>query len=208
MKKMMRLAGVLSLAALAGGAMIAAGGRPPAPALTQPAAAEGAFTVDTVHSAVMYRIKHLNVAYNYGRFDTFSGTFLIDRENPANSAISLTVQTESVDSDNSKRDDHLRSQDFFSVKEFPTATFVSKSAKKTGENTYEFAGDFTLLGKTLPITVTVEDTGRGPGRQGGEVAGIETRFTFSRSAHGMTYMAGKGLADEVTMIVSLEGGRK
>ncbi|MFN5943954.1 MAG: YceI family protein [Phycisphaerae bacterium] len=165
------------------------------------------FEIDAVHSAVIYRIKHLNVAWNYGRFNKMSGQFHLDAANPASSVLTISVDASSIDSGNTKRDDHLRGGDFFSAKEFPTLSFVGKTFTKKSDTTWEVAGDLTLLGVAKPLTITVEDTGRGPGRGGGEVAGIETKFEVKRSDFGMNYMVGKGLSDEVTLIVGLEGGR-
>jgi len=197
------------------GSMAGAGNVAPvaaqAVALASTAQADGAFKVDNVHSAVVYRIKHLNVSYHYGRFDKISGSFNIDKDDAAKSSIDVTVATDSINSGNTKRDEHLKSPDFFSAKEFGTLTFKSKSVKKgsevNGEQSYDVTGDLTLLGKTKEITIQVRDTGRGPGMQGGEVAGIETTFTIKRSDYGMNFLVNKALGDEVTITVATEGGR-
>jgi polyisoprenoid-binding protein YceI len=208
----------LSLAAVAGGvfavSMLGGFGHhtnlPAAGAVVANATAAqeaGAFKVDAVHSAVVYRIKHLNVAWNYGRFNKMSGEFNLNAADPSKSVLKIDVDASSVDSANTKRDEHLRGADFFSAKEFATISFTGKTFTKKSDTTWEVAGELTMLGQTKPLTVMVEDTGRGAGRTGGEVAGIETRFEIKRSDFGMNYMVGKGLSDEVTMIVSLEGGR-
>src|SRR4051812_17251659 len=74
------------------------------------------YNIDAAHSGVNFKISHLGLAWVYGRFNEFSGNFSIDRENPASSSFSLSIKPESVDSNNPKRDDHLRSPDFFNVK--------------------------------------------------------------------------------------------
>jgi polyisoprenoid-binding protein YceI len=205
--KSSRLAGVILLAGVAGLGAVAAG-RPEAAPTVAPARAEGAYTVDAVHSSVIYRIKHLNVSNSYGRFNDISGSFHFDAAKPEASVLDVSVQTESIDSANEKRDGHLKSQDFFSAKEFPTIAFKGKTFKKTTDTTFDVEGDLSLHGVTKPVTVKVELTGSGPGMRGGEVAGIEARFSIKRSDFGMNYMVGKGLSDEVDLIVSLEGGRK
>lgn len=166
-----------------------------------------AYEVDAVHSAVVYRIKHQNVAWNYGRFNKFSGQFNLNVENPSESVLNIKVDAASIDSANTKRDDHLRGGDFFNAKEHPELTFTGKTFTKKSDTMWEVTGDLTLLGQTKSITVNVEDTGRGAGRGGSEVAGIEAKFDIKRTDFGMNYMAGKGLSDEVFMIVSFEGGR-
>jgi polyisoprenoid-binding protein YceI len=169
-------------------------------------AASGAYTVDPVHSAVLYRIKHQDVAYSWGRFNEFSGTFLLDRATPENSKINITIDTKSVDSGNGDRDKHLRSPDFFNVAQFPTATFTSTSVRKTGETVYEVTGDFTLNGTTKAITVTIANTGEGKGRGGVSVAGIESVFDISRADFSLGTPG--GVSDDVRITVSLEGGRE
>lgn len=202
--------------ALAGAALLAAGAAASTPAssaavavaaLAQPS---GAFQVDTTHSAVIYRIKHLGVAFNYGRFNEISGSFLLDAAKPEASILDVSVKADSIDSANADRDKHLRSPDFFSTKEFPTLTFKSTAVKAGSNGAFEVSGNLTLRGQSRPLTITVKDTGRGPARGGGggEVAGLETTFTIKRSDFGMNYMVGKGLDDEVTLTVALEGGRK
>lgn len=203
--KTSRLIGLVVLSGLAGIGAIAAGRAEVAPAASV-APAAGAFTVDTVHSSLVYRIKHQNVAYHYGIFKHVAGSFNLDASNPEAGSLELTVKADSIDSGNEKRDGHLKSQDFFSSKEFPEITFKSKSVKKTGDAAFEVTGDLTLRGVTKPVTAVVDLVGVGPGRTG-EVGGIESKFTIKRSDFGMNYMAGKGLSDEVDIIVSLEGAR-
>lgn len=204
------------LALLAGSALIAGGmGRSVASTAATSAAtaalastqAETPFAIDAVHSTVIFRIKHQGVAFNYGRFNKMSGSFHIDAANPANSALDITVDAASVDTANADRDKHLSGNDFFSVKEYPTITFKSSSFTKKSEGVYTVAGKLTFHGKTKDITVEVADTGKGPGMRGGEVAGIESTFTIKRSEFGMDYLL-KGLSDDVTLTVALEGTRK
>ncbi len=142
----------------------------------------------------------------YGRFNKADGTFNIDVTDPSKSFIDITIATDSVDTASGGRDKHLKSGDFFSVSEFPTMSFKSKSFSKTGEGTYNVTGDFTLRGKTKEITVPVTDTGRGKARNG-EVAGFETKFNIKRSDYGVSFMVGPGLSDDVSIIFSAEGGK-
>lgn len=213
---MKKLAAASVLAILAGGAFIAGGmgqnSSVAAVAATSVVAAntaqaDGPFAIDEVHSTVIFRIKHQGVAYSYGRFNKMSGSFHIDAANPSNSSIDISVDAASVDTANGDRDKHLTGNDFFSVKEHPKITFRSTGATKKSDGVYSFNGKLTFHGKTRDITVDVSDTGKGPGMRGGEVAGIETTFTIKRSDYGMDYLL-KGLSDDVTLTVALEGGRK
>lgn len=204
---MNRFALALTGTLLAGAAVLGLSTKTDAsPAATAPAMAD-AFTVDAVHSSVVFRVKHQNVAYFYGRFNKVSGSFNLDEANPAASSLDITIDAESVDTANEGRDKHLRTADFFSAKEFPTVTFKSTSAESKGEKQYLVKGDLTFRGVTKPVEVTVTETGRGAGRGGMKIAGFETMFIIKRSEYGMTY--GKdSLGDDVTVYVSLEGGMK
>lgn len=169
--------------------------------------ASDAFTIDGVHASAVYRIKHLNVSYFYGRFNKIEGSFQINKDKPETSTLDVTIDINSIDSNNAKRDGHLKSQDFFSAKEFPTATFKAKSFKKAGDASYDVTGDLTILGKTKSITVKVDDTGTGKGMQGGTVAGFETEFVIKRSDFGMNYLP-QALGDDVTLYIACEGAKQ
>lgn len=164
------------------------------------------YTIDPVHSAVIFRIKHLKVSYTYGRFNKTTGTFSLDENEPGNTKIDLTVDVSSLDTNDPKRDGHLKGPDFFNVKQFPKATFKSKAVKKVGEDLYEVKGDMTLHGVTKEITVKVTKTGEGEDPWGGHRAGAELTFTIKRSDFGMSYMQGP-VGDDVRLIVSIEGIR-
>ena len=168
-----------------------------APAAPAALAADGAFKVDPVHSSVVFRIRH-NTSFFYGRFNQVSGSFDLNAD-ASKSALDITVKTDSIDSNNAKRDQHLKSQDFFSATEFPSITFKGKDFKKSADNKWEVKGDLTLHGVTKPVTVAVEDTAAGAG------GGLEAKFTIKRSDYGMGFMSDKGLGDEVTIMVGLEG---
>lgn len=169
--------------------------------------AEGAYEIDSVHSMAIFRVTHNSVANFYGRFNKPAGSFQLDETNPAKSVLDVTIKTENIDTADEKRNAHLKSQDFFSAKEFPTISFKGKSFKKSGDKTFDVTGDLTIRGQTKKVTVKVENTGSGEGMRGGQVAGIEARFTIKRSEYGVSYGIGKPLGDDVDIIVSLEGGK-
>lgn len=173
----------------------------------KPAAASGAtLKVDGSHSGVVYRISHLGVSNFWGTFDKVDGTFSFDPANPQSGSFNITIDAESIDSNNAQRDGHLKSPDFFNTKQFPTITFKSTGIKKAGEN-FELTGDLTLLGKSKPITAKLQYLGEGDkGERFGYRAGVEATFTFKRSDFGMKYgIEGNVLGDDVMVIVSLEG---
>ena len=172
-----------------------------------PAAAAETYRLDPAHTAVIFRVKHLGVAYVYGRFNGPSGTFVFDESSPAKSSIEIQVDAKNVDTAVEKRDNQLKSPDFFNAAEHPVIKFKSASVKKTGKDTYDISGDLTLLGKTRPITVKARQTGEGKDPWGNYRLGFETSFTVKRSDFGMDFMMGVA-GDDVLLTVSVEGIRQ
>jgi polyisoprenoid-binding protein YceI len=166
------------------------------------------YRIDPVHSFIIFRVKHLNTGFAYGRFNTFSGTIVVDERNPANSSIELEIDANSVDTGNSQRDDHLRSPDFFSARQFPKITFKSTRVRKINNTTVEVQGDLTVRGVTRPITARVTFTGKGRNQRGQEIIGFETTFTIRRSQFNINYGLNGGLADEVRVTFAVEGIRQ
>lgn len=191
--KLMGAVAVMSLVA-AGVALVSVS---PAPAVASAAAAAEGFTADPVHSSVVFKIKHKDIANFYGVFKTVTGTYHLDQADAAKSSLDLSVDAASVDTRNGGRDNHVKSADFLSVKEFPAITFKSTSVKKTGEKAFDVTGDMTFRGVTKPVTAKVTQTDD-------KGAGLEATFSIKRSDFGNTTMVGKGLSDEVDFVVSLE----
>ena len=165
------------------------------------------YMVDAVHSGISFQISHMGLSYIQGRFNDFSGQFSIDTSDPSKSSFSLAVKAESVDTNNSKRDDHLRAPDFFNVKQFPTITFTS-TAVKAIEGGYQVTGDLSMHGETRPVTFALK---------GGKTAEfppkvVRTGFTTSQIVLKRTDFGvgkpGPGLGDEVYISISLEGTKK
>ena len=163
------------------------------------------FTIDPVHSSVLFRVKHFDIGYIYGRFNQFSGTFAFDDKNPADCKLEMEIKIDSIDSANSDRDKHLKGPDFFSAKEFPTMSFKATSMKASDAKNFEVTGDLTIHGVTKQVTVKLERIGttKDP-RSGKPRTGWETTFTIKRSDFGMKYGV-PAIGDEVRVIVAIEG---
>lgn len=176
---------------------------------TESQSAAKTYQIDAVHSSVLFRAKHLGVSYNYGRFNEFSGSIMMDETDVPKSKVEFEVKTASIDTANEKRDQHLRSPDFFNAKQFPVITFKSTkvSAKAGQENMLEVTGDFELHGVKKSITVDVEITGKGKHPQAGELIGFETMFGIKRSEYDMTYGM-QGVSDDIRITVSIEAAHK
>jgi polyisoprenoid-binding protein YceI len=161
------------------------------------------FKVDPVHASVVFSVQHLGITNFYGRFNDISGTVVFDRENSSKSSVELSVPVESLDTHNAKREQSLKSPDYFDAKQFPTITFKSTKVEGSGD-TLKVSGDLTIHGVTKPLTVDFKKGGEGKGLFGEMRGGGETRFTIKRSDFGMNFQQG-AIGDEVTIILSLEG---
>lgn len=167
------------------------------------------YVIDTKgsHAFVQFRIKHLGYSWLYGRFNTFSGTFTADDDNPGSSNISVEIDTASVDSNHAERDKHLRSADFLDVAKFPKATFVSTGVKSNGDGTGVVMGNLTLKGVTKPIEIAVKEIGKGKDPWGGYRRGLQGSTTFALKDFGIDFNLGPA-STHVEMILSIEGIRK
>lgn len=165
------------------------------------------WAVDPVHSTALFRIHHFGASYVIGRFEQVAGTVAFDPANDATGSVAVTIQAASVSTANQKRDDHLRSPDFFDARQFPTLGFTSTAWKKTGDGQYEVTGDLSIHGVTKPVTVTAtRSLGKNPMNQQ-ELLGFEAEFTIKRSDFGMAAMVGP-IADEVRITVEIEANQK
>jgi polyisoprenoid-binding protein YceI len=169
-------------------------------------AAPVSYDVDKGHSALLFRIKHVDVAYTYGRFNDFSGLFVVDEANLAGSSVEITAKLESVDTNDAKRDQHLRSPDFFNVAQFPLMTFKSTTITKSGDD-YTVQGNLTLHGVTKALTITMKKTGEGKDPWGNHRIGFEGQMSFKRSDFGMDKLP-QAVGDTVWVTVAIEGIRK
>ncbi len=166
------------------------------------------YQIDASHSFVNFRVKHMNTGYAYGRFDDLSGNFMFDDKNPAGVTFDFTIKADSVDTNNTKRDQHLKGPDFFNVKEFPTITFKSKLVRRNGEKGFDVSGDLTLHGVTKPVSATLEWVGSGKDPWGGFRSGFDGTFVLKRSDFDMKFGLDGGLGDEVRVTVAFEGVKK
>jgi polyisoprenoid-binding protein YceI len=179
----------------------------PCVSVAQNGLAADTFTADAVHSAVVFRIKHMNTSHSWGRFNDIAGTFGIDEADPSQSQFAFTIKTASVDTNSTQRDQHLKSPDFFNAVQFPTISFKSTAVTRASDGTYEVTGDLTLHGVTKPIRTKIVQTGTGKDMKGTPTAGIDASFIVKRSDFGMTKMVGP-IGDDVWVNVSIEGVKK
>lgn len=165
------------------------------------------YQIDRSHSSVGFSIKHL-VSRTSGRFNQFNGRINYDPAAPEATTVQATVQTNSIDTGNQRRDDHLRNPDFFEVEKYPTITFTSTSAKLEGEQIM-VTGDLMMHGvtKSVVLPVTVLGVGTHPSR-GTPLAGFETELKLLCSDYGVNSYANFAavLGDEVKINITVEAG--
>jgi polyisoprenoid-binding protein YceI len=173
------------------------------------ASAQGAvetYTIDPVHSSVGFAIRHFftNVP---GAFTKFSGTITVDRDHLENSSVTAVIDVGSVDTRTEKRDNHLRSPDFFDAAKFPVMTFKSTAWKQTGEGAFDVTGDLTIKDVTKPVVLKVKLLGFGPGMQGAMLSGWEASTTLNRNDFGITTFP-KVLGDDVAVTITVEADQQ
>lgn len=162
------------------------------------------WSVDAGHSSVVFRVKHADAAWFKGSFDMIEGSVSLDPAKPEAGSVTLKIPVDSVDSNDKKRDDHLKNADFFNSKENPDITFKSTKIAKKGD-ALEVTGDLAMAGKSKSVTIPVTFVGASESKMMGKRAGYSTTFTIKRSDFGMTYgVAQNALGDEVTLMVDLE----
>ena len=172
------------------------------------ASASGAdeYTIDPAHTGVTFKISHLGLSWTHGRFDDVSGRFVVDSADPAACLFELTINAESIDTATRKRDDHLRSPDFFNVKQFPVMTFKSTAVQPTKDG-YEVTGDFTMHGATRPLTLKLVGGKTAEFPKGVHRTGYSAEFVIKRSQFGITKFA-EAVGDNVYVEISFEGTQK
>ena len=163
----------------------------------------GDWTVDTVHSSVVFRVKHMNTSYFKGSFAVISGTVSLDPSKPEAGSVQMTIPVDSVDTNNKGRDEHLKNADFFNAKENPEITFKSTKVAKKGE-AFEVTGELAMLGKKKEMTITVEKVGEGK-MENTPIVGYSTKFTIKRTDFGLgSKFDDKMLGNDVELWIDLE----
>ena len=151
----------------------------------------GAYAVDPTHSRLGFAARHAMVTNVRGSFDEFSGTVVIDAENPERSRADLTIQVATVTTGSADRDGHLRSGDFFDVENFPTWTFVSTSVEDVDrtDGTFVLVGDLTIRTITKPVRIDVTFAGSAKDPFGNFRAGFEGKAVVNRKDWDLTWNA-------------------
>lgn len=164
------------------------------------------YVIDTegAHAFVQFKISHLGYSYLLGRFNEFEGSFSYDEDHPENASVNVVIETASIDSNHGERDQHLRSDDFLDVENYPQASFTSTGFEPDGNGGGTLHGDFTLRGVTHGIHFDVNQVGAGEDPWGMTRRGFEGTYTFKLADYGIDYDLGPE-AEEIEIYLSIEG---
>ncbi|HTL37332.1 MAG TPA: YceI family protein [Kofleriaceae bacterium] len=168
---------------------------------------------DLSHSSVNFHVRHLMVSKVHGRFTKWDGILELDDQDMTKSRLEVTIDAASVDTKEPKRDDHLRSPDFFDVEKFPSLTFVSKEIKRASNDRYLVSGDLTIRGITKAVTLDVEGGDQVKDPWGGTRTGFSAKTQVNRKDFGLTWnlaleAGGFVVGDKIEITLEIEAVKK
>lgn len=143
--------------------------------------------IDESHSTVEFAVKHMMISSTKGRFTKFEGEIALDENDLANSSVSVSIDTASVDTHDAKRDEHLRSADFFDAANQPAITFTSTRVLPKNEDEFDVVGDLTIRGVTKEVTLKTTREGTGVSPWGSEVAAFVAKTEIDRKEFGLNW---------------------
>ena len=168
----------------------------------------GKWKVDKSHSNVKFNVTHMVVSEVEGSFKLFDGTMENAKSDLTDAKINFTVDVSSIDTDNEKRDRHLKSDDFFNAEKFPTMKFTSTSMTSAGDNKYKLAGDLTIRDVTKPVEFDVTYggtiTANGKTKLGFKAKTTINRFDYNLKWDKATEGGGLVVSKEVGILVNVE----
>jgi polyisoprenoid-binding protein YceI len=172
------------------------------------AMAQTKWTVDKLHSNVKFSVQHMVVSEMEGSFKMFDGTMEHSKADFSDAKINFTVDVASVNTDNERRDGHLKADDFFNAEKYPKMTFVSTSVKSAGQGKYKIAGNLTIRDVTKPVVFDVTHGGVLKTQKGSK-AGFKARTTINRFDYNLkwdraTETGGLVVGKEVEIVVNVE----
>ena len=175
-------------------------------------ASASTWQVDSAHTAVQFAVRHLMVSTVRGTLGKATGTVNLDEGDPTKSTVEASIDVNGIDTREPKRDQHLKSPDFFDVEKYPTVTFKSKKVTKVSDTKFKVAGDLTMHGVTKEVTFDVEGP-TGPVNAGRNfVVGATATTTVNRSDWGLTWnraieAGGVTVSDAVKITLGIEANK-
>lgn len=172
------------------------------------ALAADTYKIDPVHSYVGFSVRHMVISDVKGKFTDFEGTIVYDEEDITRSSVEVTIKAASINTGNDRRDEDLRSENFFEVEKYPLITFKSKKIEKRGDD-YVMVGDLTMHGVTKEVAFPFKILGKVADPWGNTRIGAEASLTLDRRDFGIVYdraLEGGGLVvgNEVKIDLNIE----
>lgn len=156
---------------------------------TLPTTLAGTYAIDPTHSRLGFVARHAMVTKVRGNFNEFTGSGVFDIDNPTKSNVSVTIQATSIDTRNEDRDNHLRSNDFFAMEQYPTVTFASTAIEQIDDDTFRITGDLTIKDVTRSISIDFDYEGAATDPSGNQRIGFEGSVQVNRKDFGLEWNA-------------------
>ncbi|WP_375578833.1 YceI family protein [Marivirga tractuosa] len=166
------------------------------------------WNIDPTHSEVQFKIKHLVISTVTGQFNKFEGSLESDNDDFDGAKAEFQLESASIDTNVTDRDNHLKSAEFFDAEKFPYIKFTNGKLTKSGNN-YKLMGDLTIKDNTKPITLDVEYGGSmvdgyGQNKAGFEITGKINRKEFGLTWNAVTEAGGVVVGDDVRLILNVQ----
>jgi len=167
------------------------------------------WNVDKMHSAVKFTVSHLVISEVDGSFKIFDGSLVSTKDDFTDAKINFSVDVNSINTDNTSRDGHLKGDDFFNAEKYPKMTFVSTSFKKKSGSMYELTGNLTIRDVTKKVTFAVKYGGTTKDPYGNTKAGFKATGTINRLEYGLkwntvTEAGGAVVGSDIELTLNLE----
>ena len=171
--------------------------------------AQSTWSFDKTHSNVSFSVEHLVISEVIGKFGSFDGKVVAASEDFAGSEISFTVDVGSVNTDNEKRDGHLKSDDFFNAEKYPKITFANGTLEQVEGKKYKLKGDLTIRDVTKPVELNVKYGGTikdpyGNTKAGFKITGMINRFDYNMKFNAAMETGGLVVGEEVEIVCNVE----
>ena len=167
------------------------------------------WVIDPMHSEVQFKVKHLVISTVSGFFKSFEGSLETENEDFTDAKIQFSLDIDSIDTNQSQRDGHLKSGEFFDAENFPKVIFNSTSFKGKGDDEYELNGHLEIKGTIKPVTLAVEYGGTtndfyGNTKAGFEISGKINRKDFGLTWDGITEAGSVVLGEEIKILINIQ----
>lgn len=168
------------------------------------------YKIDPDHSKIGFKVRHLGISWVPGSFSKVDGTFSFDEKSISTSKVKADIEVGSVDTQNKKRDDHLRGEEFFAADKFPTISFVSKEIKNVSDSKFTIVGELTMHGITKSLELAAEFTGGAKDPWGKERTAFTAETKINRKDFGLQWSkvietGALVVGDEVAISIEIEG---